>query len=43
LYKSDFYGFEWWTGTEWSTDKELYKKLCLRDETAKVEYEEHDL
>ena len=42
LYKSDFYGFEWWTGTEWSTDKELYKKLCLRDEAAKVEYEDYD-
>ena len=43
LYKSDFYGFEWWTGSEWSTNKELYKKLCLRDEAAKVEYEEYDL
>lgn len=43
LYKSDFYGFEWWTGTEWSTDKELYKKLCLRDEAAIVTYDDSDL
>jgi arginyl-tRNA--protein-N-Asp/Glu arginylyltransferase len=40
LYKSDYYGFEWWTGGEWSDDKELYKKLCLRDEDAKVNYED---
>jgi hypothetical protein len=32
LYKSDFYGFEWWTGKEWSKDKELYQQLCIRDE-----------
>ena len=30
-YKADFSGFEWWTGSEWSKDKELYKKLCSRD------------
>jgi hypothetical protein len=30
-YKADFAGFEWWTGSEWSEDKELYKKLCTRD------------
>lgn len=39
MYKSDFYGFEWWTGKEWSKDKELYKKLCLRDEAAIVTYD----
>lgn len=43
MYKSDFYGFEWWTGTEWSKDKELYKKLCLRDEAAIVTYDDSDL
>lgn len=43
LYKSDFYGFEWWTGTTWSQDKDLYKKLCLRDEAAKIEYEDYDV
>lgn len=32
-YKSDFAGFEWWTGQEWSTDKEKYKELCHRDST----------
>ena len=30
-YKADFGGFEWWTGSEWSKDKELYRKLCSRD------------
>lgn len=43
MYKSDFYGFEWWTGTEWSKDKDLYKKLCLRDEAAIVTYDDNDL
>ncbi len=42
-YKSDFYGFEWWTGTEWSKDKDLYKRLCLRDEAAIVTYDDNDL
>jgi hypothetical protein len=37
LYKADFYGMEWWTGNEWSSDKELYKQLCLRDEQILVE------
>jgi hypothetical protein len=32
-YKSEFKGFEWWTGTEWSRDVELYKKLCDNDST----------
>lgn len=43
MYKSDFYGFEWWTGSEWSKDKDLYKKLCLRDEAAIVTYDDSDL
>jgi hypothetical protein len=30
-YKADFAGFEWWTGNEWSTDREVYKSLCARD------------
>lgn len=40
LYKSDFYGFEWWTGLEWSRDKELYKTLCERDDKAIVTYDD---
>jgi len=40
LYKGDFYGMEWWTGTEWSRDKDLYQKLCLRDEAATVIYDD---
>ena len=31
IWKSRFPGFEFWTGMEWSKDKELYKKLCERD------------
>lgn len=33
LYKADFYGFEWWTGSTWSSNVEQYKELCNRDET----------
>lgn len=38
MYKSDYYGFEWWTGKGWSQDKDLFKKLCKRDEEAVVRY-----
>lgn len=31
IYKMNFKGAEWWTGVEWSSDKELYNQLCLRD------------
>jgi hypothetical protein len=31
LYKANFKGFEWWTGTEWSRDKKQYRRLCERD------------
>ena len=31
LYKSKWDGFEWWTGTSWSTSKKLYQKLCRSD------------
>lgn len=30
-YKANYKGFEWWTGTEWVTNKKQYKKLCRRD------------
>ena len=30
-YKANYRGFEWWTGTRWSTDKKQYKRLCRRD------------
>jgi hypothetical protein len=32
IYKSEYSGFEWWKGYEWSNDTELYKQLCLRDD-----------
>lgn len=35
-YKSNYDGFEFWTGTSWSKDVELYKELVLRDEAIKI-------
>ena len=34
-YKSQYRGFQWWTGTEWSKDKEKYVRLCQRDSRIK--------
>ena len=31
IWKARFPGFEFWTGMEWSKDKNLYTKLCERD------------
>lgn len=36
IYKSSFHGMEWWTGSEWSSDIELYKELCERDSRIQV-------
>lgn len=36
LYKSNYKGFEFWTGKEWSKDIELYKQLVERDEKIKI-------
>ena len=30
-YKANYKGFEWWTGSSWSTNKKQYRKLCKRD------------
>ena len=30
-YKANYRGFEWWTGTKWSTNKKQYRALCRRD------------
>jgi hypothetical protein len=30
-YKASFEGFEWWTGSQWSADKDKYTELCRRD------------
>jgi hypothetical protein len=35
-YKSNYTGFEFWTGQEWSTDVGLYKQLVERDEKIKI-------
>lgn len=31
IYKADINGFEWWTGSEWSTNTVEYIRLCERD------------
>ena len=31
IYKSDYQGFEFWTGEKWSKDVEHYRWLCERD------------
>ena len=36
MYKSKWQGFEWWTGTKWSTSKKLYQKLCRSDSRIKT-------
>jgi hypothetical protein len=33
LYKAYIKGFQWWTGSEWSENKEKYISLCQRDDT----------
>lgn len=34
-YKANVEGFEWWTGSEWSQDREHYRWLCDRDHRIK--------
>jgi len=34
-YKAHLPGFEWWTGSEWSTDRKTYLNLCQRDSKIK--------
>lgn len=36
IYKSNLKGFEWWTGNEWSNDKDKYNELCYRDSSIKT-------
>ena len=35
IYKSTYKGFQWWTGTQWSTNKKQYVQLCERDSRLK--------
>ncbi len=39
-YKASFRGFEFWTGTEWSQDDNLYNALVERDEKTVIEIPE---
>ena len=43
IYKANFDGFEWWTGSEWSQDKKLFKKLLRRDSKIKTLQELKDI
>ena len=36
IYKADIDGFEWWTGSEWSTNTVEYIRLCERDSKLKT-------
>lgn len=36
IYKSEYPGFEWWKGYEWSDDVEHYKRLCIADEQVQI-------
>ena len=38
-YKSMYQGFEWWTGSEWSSDKKAYQQLCKTDTETKSIYD----
>lgn len=42
IYKSDKHGFEFWTGREWLSDKELFKYLCNKDSSITTIEELHD-
>jgi len=43
LYKADMQGFEWWTGSEWSTDTDQYRWLCKRDSKIKLPADLYDV
>jgi hypothetical protein len=36
IYKANIDGFEWWTGSEWSTNTVEYIRLCKRDSKLKT-------
>ncbi len=36
LYKADYPGFEWWTGSEWSNDVDRYRQLCYLDSQVEI-------
>jgi hypothetical protein len=36
IYKSQFKGFEWWDGNQWSTDIDKYVEVCNRDDSIKT-------
>lgn len=37
IYKSEYPGFQWWKGYEWSEDVEHFKQLCLSDEKVEIQ------
>lgn len=43
LYKGEFEGMEWWTGSAWSKDRMLYSQLCKRDDSMIVDMDDYDI
>lgn len=43
IYKSNIAGFEWWTGSLWSSNIEQYVKLCKRDSKIMTVADLHDV
>jgi hypothetical protein len=43
IYKSDYEGFEWWTGMKWSNDTDYYRRLCMRDDNTKIDFDWENL
>ena len=39
IYKSDYEGFQWWTGLKWTEDVEHFKRLCYSDDKVKIEFD----
>jgi hypothetical protein len=36
LYKSDYAGFQWWKGYEWSEDVDMYRQMCYNDSAVEI-------
>jgi Arginine-tRNA-protein transferase, C terminus len=39
IYKSDYEGFQWWTGLAWNSNKDYYRRLCNSDDRVKIEFD----
>lgn len=39
IYKSNYKGFEWWTGMVWSKDVDHYRRLCYSDDRVNIQFD----